>query len=278
MDPMAPFNNWIDRTLSAMKSVMSAQLFERVESGINSLARFATPLSGILGVLIILVIAIKMDSLQMFLVAFGWVFLLILLYYIGNKLQNTCHNTISNNPFTIASQGILDVLIVTYAVVGVAALIGGFYVAIKFSSITAVLTGAVVFLVTMYFIWILFHPHLVTTYVETSTSAGLDAIALLSLGSKMFLRTYKLLFGLLPSVGALLLLISLANAFGDPRDIFRGGFQGAAGFILVLTGLISPLLAYLGFLITYVLLDVLRTILLMGAAASRNTGSGPRSS
>jgi hypothetical protein len=207
---------------------------------------------------------------MLFIASFGWVICIVLLYYIGSKLQSTCQSTINNNRFSIASQELIDTLITVNCVCAIIFFIAGFYFSIKTSDFNPLIFGAIGSLVTIYFVWILLHPHLVTTYVESSTSAGLDAIALLSLGNKMFLRTNKLFFGLLPSIATFLLLNNLFKVFGDSSEILDGGIQGAVGFILIAVGLLSPLIAYAYFIFTYLILDVMRSILVMGSVNVEN--------
>ena len=273
MDPMALCNQFIDKTLVGIRNLLSAELFEKTEANINNLAKFATPVCALVGALIAIILAIKTDSLILFLASFGWIIFIILLYYIGSKLQNTCQSTINNNPFSIASQELVDTLIVVNCATAIIFFIAGFFISIKMSDVNPLVYGTVGSLVTIYFIWILLHPHLVTTYVESSTSAGLDAIAYLSLGNKMFLRTNKLLFGLLPSIAAILLIKSLFKVFGDANEVLNGGIQGAIGFIMIIVGLLSPLIAYLVFIFSYMILDVMRSILVMGSANGRNDGN-----
>lgn len=269
MDPMALFNGLIDRLLGNLKQWMTAQLFERTEAAIAGLAKFATPVAALLGALIGIILAIKVDSLGMFLVAFAWLFVVILLYYVGSKLQTTCESTIRNNPFSIASQELLDIFVVVTGVFAVLALFAGLYFSVKASSLYPFVLGVTGGFVLAYFAWLLMHPHLVTTYVESSSSAGMDAIAYFSLGNKMFLRTNKLLFGLLPTAAAVLLAQSLFKVFGSPGEVLHGGLQGVMGFLLLILGLLAPLAAYLIFIISYMLLDVMRAILVMGASVSK---------
>lgn len=268
MDPMTLCNRFIDRVLDGIRALLTVRLFEQIEMGINLLAKIFAPICALAGGLILIILAIKMDSLMLFLAAFGWIFLVVLVYYIGSKLQNTCQTTIRNNPISIASQELIDTTIAVYCVLALTSFIGGFYASIKLSEPYFLLAGVTVGALMIYSLWMLLHPELVSTYVESSSSAGLDAIAYLSLGNKMFLRTSKSLFGVLTTIAAFLLLNSLFKVFGKPEVLLEGGIQGALGFILLISGALAPLVAYMVFIITYMILDVMRSILLMGASSS----------
>ncbi|MFM1908251.1 MAG: hypothetical protein RLZZ591_1928 [Pseudomonadota bacterium] len=275
MDIMGICNHHIDGLVSKIRSMMTTGLFEKIEEGVVNLAKVSTPVAAIAGALIAFVIAIKGDSLAMFFGGFMWIVFVVLMYYTGCKLQKTCQNTINSNPFSIASQELLDVAIVVYALLAVFAIFSGIYISIKISEIDPMLYGLSGGGVMIYVVWILLNPNLVTTSVEPSSSAGMDAIAVFSLGNKIFLRTNKLLFGILPTLAALLLLNSLIEAFGDPFQIMDGGIKGAIGFVLLTVGLLSPLLAYTIFLVGYMFLDVMRAILVMGAKEGAVTRIAP---
>ena len=155
MDPMQLCNNFIDKTLAGIRGFLSAELFEKTEANINNLAKFATPICALVGALISIILAIKTDSLVLFLASFAWIFFVILLYYIGSKLQSTCQSTINNNPFSIASQDLIDTLIAVNCVGAIIFFIAGFYISIKTSDFDPLILGTVGSLVTIYFVWIL---------------------------------------------------------------------------------------------------------------------------
>jgi hypothetical protein len=72
------------------------------------------------------------------------------------------------------------------------------------------------------------------------------------------------LFGLLTVIGTVLLVQALFNSFGEPHEILSGGLQGVLGFVLVISGLLTPFLCYVAFVFSYMLLDVFRALLGLG--------------
>ena len=109
---MESCNKYIDHKLDQLRHVLTVGLFEKVEKFFIVIAEIATPLAAVLGSLIALVLAIKTDSLQIFLASFAWVFILVVCYYIGGKLQNACQKTLDSNPSSIGNQEYLDVVTV----------------------------------------------------------------------------------------------------------------------------------------------------------------------
>ncbi len=258
---MASSNKFIDQKLDQLRHILTIGLFEKVEKFFIVVAEIATPLAAVLGSLIALVLAIKTDSLQIFLASFAWVFTLVICYYIGGKLQNACHKTLESNPSSIGNQEYLDVVTVLNLIGAAASLLAGIYFAVKFSYLQAFVIGFGIALLLTYSAWLTLQPALLTTYVQESSSAGLDAIAILILANKIYLRSNKIIFGLLTAIGTVLLVQALFNSFGEPYEILMGGFQGLLGFILVIAGLTAPFACYVLFVFSYMLLDVMRSML-----------------
>ena len=261
---MESCNQYIDHKLDQLRHILTVGLFEKVEKFFIVVAEIATPLAAVLGSLIALVLAIKTDSLQIFLASFAWVFTLVICYYIGGKLQNACQKTLESNPSSIGNQEYLDVVTVLNLIGAATSLLAGIYFAVKFSYLQAFVIGLGVALLLIYSAWLTLQPELLTTYVQESSSAGLDAIAILVLANKIYLRSNKIIFGLLTAIGTVLLVQALFNSFGEPYEILMGGFQGLLGFILVIAGLTAPFACYVLFVFSYMLLDVMRSMLGLG--------------
>jgi hypothetical protein len=261
---MESCNKFIDQKLKQLRHILTIGLLEKVEKSFIVVAEIATQLAAVLGSLIAVVLAIKTDSLQIFLASFAWVFTLIICYYIGGKLQNACHKTLESNPSSIGNQEYLDVVTVLNLIGAAASLLAGIYFAVKFSHLEAFVIGFGIALLLTYSAWLTLQPALLTTYVQESSSAGLDAIAILVLANKIYLRSNKIIFGLLTAIGTVLLVQALFNSFGEPYEILMGGFQGLLGFILVIAGLTAPFACYILFVFSYMLLDVMRSILGLG--------------
>ncbi len=261
---MESCNKFIDQKLDQLRHILTIGLFEKVEKFFIVVAEIATPLAAVLGSLIALVLAIKTDSLQIFLTSFAWIFTLVICYYIGGKLQNACHKTLESNPSSIGNQEYLDVVTVLNLIGAAASLLAGVYFAVKFSYLQAFVIGFGIALLLTYSAWLTLQPALLTTYVQESSSAGLDAIAILVLANKIYLRSNKIIFGLLTAIGTVLLVQALFNSFGEPYEILMGGFQGLLGFILVIAGLTAPFACYVLFVFSYMLLDVMRSMLGLG--------------
>lgn len=272
MNPMESLILEIDRQIGRLRSAMTESVFISIERFFLLLAGLATPAAGAVGLAIVVVSAIKLDSLVVLLGGIGWLFALVLTYYMGSKARGLCLTTIRNNPSSVASQELIDVAAFTALTTCLALLGAGTYFSIKFSSLwlfSGTLAGSAYL---VYVVWILLNPSLISTQVEGSASAGLDGISNIVMGYKIYLRLSTIIFGLLPTLGTVLLINSLFTAFGDPEEIVSGGLSGLAGFILVPSGLFAPWFIYVTFLFTYLFFDVMRSILLLGRGDPGSTG------
>ena len=264
---MEQVNRVIDLGIRRLRSILTVTAFEAIERIVMGMANIGTLLAGVLGSLIALVLAVKMDSLSIFLGAFGWVLLLVILFYIGSKARTICATTLRNNPSGLASQELLDISIFITLIFCMGSALAGLYFAIKLSSLNILLIGLGGSVIMIYFLWLVLHPQLITTQVEGSSTAGIDGISYFVLGYKMYLRLSTILFGLLPFIGALLLFNTLFRTFGSSEELLTEGPTALLGFILVLSGLLSPWFIYLTFMLVYLIFDVLRAILLLGRHA-----------
>jgi hypothetical protein len=258
----------IDRQIARLRLALTESVVLSIEGFFFWVAGMATPVAGVVGLVISLVVAIRMDSLAIFLSGFAWLVALLFLYYMGSKARTLCLTTIRNNPSSVAGQAFLDIAVVTVLTVCVASLAAGTYLSVRFSTLWYLATALGVVAFLLYTVGILLNPRLISTEVEASTSAGLDGISNIVMGYKIYLRLSTILFGLLPMLGGLLLIASLSKAFGEPDEILGSGIAGLAGFIVVLSGLAAPWFIYITFVFTYLFFDVLRSILLLGRSVA----------
>lgn len=265
---MQPAVDLIDAFLKKLRSAFSATQFRSMEHHLGLLGGLATPAGILLGFALFVVLAIKMDSFVIFLAGVAWILVGLVAYYVGSKLQTACSLAIHNNPSNIANREYLDVIALVNLITASCGLLGGGYLAIKGNVMLPLWIGLGIALVLYYMAWLALQPQLISTYVQNSSSAGMDAIAILVLTNKMYLRANKVFFSLIPLVGAILLGISVRKAFGAPEEFVSGGMAAAAGWITFLVGLISPLLCYVLFIFSYLTLDVMRSILMLSASTT----------
>lgn len=259
-------NNFIfkvDDFLLNTRKILTILLFEKMERFFMQVAGFCTPISAIFGSLIIFVLAIKQDSLQVFLFAFLWMPLVFLCYYIGFKMQSACAKTLINNPSTIANQEVLDVFAVVGIIIAISSVSAGFFYAIKFSSFNIFLLSIMVAVLQIYSAWIALQPTLIATNIQETSTGGMDLVAILAMGNKIYLRLANLIMGVSAAVGMIILLYSFYLVLFKTEEFAIGDVWSIVGFITVVGGLLAPYLIYIFFIFVYLILDILKSILMM---------------
>jgi hypothetical protein len=251
----------MDKSLKDIKCIMSISSFKRFENILTVVSDVCTPISAVIGTLIFLTFAIKTDSLQIFVVAFAWAPLLAVLYFIAIKMKKACRKTLKNNPSSIASQEFLDVLTVIYLVLSVAVLFAALFYSVKVNSWFVLGYGMAAFFGLVYAAWLMAQPALITTNILQRSTGGTDAIAILVMGSKIYLRSVNLVVGLASLVGLVLLANTFYEILVDPNNLYVNGLWSLLSFFVILIGLLSPLIIYVTFVLGYLVLDVLRSIL-----------------
>ena len=262
MNIMLKITQLIDAMLDKGRTVLTVDLFKYIENLFVNAAGFAAMAASALGALIIIIVAIRTDSLSLFLSAPIWVIVVTLSYYIGEKILQSCIKSIKNNPSSLGSRDVLDVLAVFTAIAAISSLLIGAFIAVKASSSSLFFIGLGGSIIFTYACWIYLNPNILSTEIKANASAGDEAIAYAAFFHKFYLRLAKIFFGMLPLIGALMLIGTLGQSFGDnPHALVYGGVTAAIGFPLILGGLLAPLGLYILFIFSYIWIDVLRSIL-----------------
>lgn len=272
MNLMAGPNRIIDGMLDAFRGALSDSWYETTSRWFLIAASFAAPALAVLGLLAAVVQAIRADSFIIFTFGVGWALIVAVGYYIGEKFTAVCETAIGNNPSTISNKTYLDVSALIAIIALIAALVTGIFSAIKLSMIAPLVTGIFTAIAMLYLICLLLRPALINVAVTETSTAGEDALSIFVLVSKMLTKLAPIAFGALTVAGALYLLVTTVNMIEDGYGgIFGYGLQSVAGIGVFLYGLLYPLIAYLVFIFTYLLVDIARAILVLPRKLDRTS-------
>lgn len=132
---------------------------------------------------------------------------------------------------------------------------------IQGAGIRFVLFGAALFILLELFAIVAFNPETVSTETGGKHSAGQEAIGIIVLFIKGFMRLVPILFGIGIVAGLVLLAIDAFGIFGSEYRLLAGWRRALyTGRIIVVSGLV-PFLSYVGFVVAYLAVDVVRAIL-----------------
>ena len=218
--------------------------------------------------------AIKFNSFAFFLTGLCFVAALAVAQFAAMRFLGAATRAIANTPSQISSPAFLECTGLLVLLFSVGTLIGGVITSIQVSSMIPLLPALFISAVMMYLGAVSLHPQLVNVEAGLN-SAGEEAIGLLSFFYKTGLKLTPLFFGLLAVAGSLAIVASffeagqsLAGVIGSVLQLvplplaIPSGFVGSA---VVLLAALLPLAAYFLFLLSYLVIDVLRAVLCVPA-------------
>ena len=97
MNVMTASNRLIDSLIVSVRGQLTAELFQKIEALALKLAEYAVPAGALLGFIIGVVGAIKLDSFFIFASGIVWVALVAVCYYIGHGFTERCRHAIANS-------------------------------------------------------------------------------------------------------------------------------------------------------------------------------------
>jgi hypothetical protein len=214
-----------------------------------------------LGILFSLAVAIRLDSFSAFLYGAAWVAVVLIVQYVAHRFAAAGETLIANNPSALSSKAFLDCLGLLAVLAGLIAVALGAIRSIQGAGLRFVLVGGGLFVLLELFAVIVFNPETVSTETGGKTSAGQEAIGIIVLFVKGVMRLVPILFGVGVVAGLVLLAVDAFGVFGSEYRLVASWRQGLRTARLVVASGLAPLLSYVGFVVAYLAVDVVRAIL-----------------
>jgi hypothetical protein len=175
---------------------------------------------------------------------------------------------IATSPTRLNSKSFLE-CVGLFAVLGAATLlIGGVITAIRADSFLPIIPAALIAAFLTYLGLVALHPGEVNVNLEPGASAGEEAISVFSFFSKAGLKLTPLFFCLFAMLGAIATIFSMSERGATaseqmlsflPIPLGSATVVGASvGTAVLLFGFLLPVLNYLAFLLSYLVIDLLR--------------------
>jgi hypothetical protein len=267
MNLMAIPEQIIGMVIILFRRLLGVSDFNSQEAYFESLASWAAPLAAVIGLLLGVIAAIKLDSFVAFMAGLAWVLLICVGYHIGKQFLVSCKRLIANNPSSISSIAILE----SAGLIGILVLFGiiisSLDMAVELSNLSPVFDGFFAACATLYYISFMLNPQLISTTVKEHATAGDDAISIMVIFYKCAVKVAPIAFG----TGLILGSIQLAEAAykilsGEISEVLisevlGGGVQSISGLNMVLGGLFYPLLISVSFCFFYLFADLCKAIL-----------------
>jgi hypothetical protein len=256
--------------LGKIAQILNPSLIDLTLSSSKKGGHYAVLAGGALTLVYAIYAAIRQNSFGVFATGVGMVVALAVAQYAAIRFLGASDNIIASTPSRVSSSAFLDCVGVLAILAAVAIVLGGIASSIVARTavplIPAVIMGAILTCGGA----VALHPRTVNVSAGETTTAGEEAIGLLSFFFKNALKLVPLFFVLLSAAGALTLLLSFFDGGASasaaqgiinsvPMPIPVGA--GLSGSALVLMGCLVPIFSYFVFLLQYLIVDVLRAIL-----------------
>lgn len=247
--------------LGRISAIMDEKRFHSLASLATRLGNWAVLVASVLALFLGLVLAIKMEGFQPLLSAIGFVLLLSVLHFSAVKFLDSGKQLIDASPTQVSTDAFPRSVALISFVGAIVLLVGSITTAIQLDSMKVFLQAVPAFFVLLFLVWLAINPELTGTKVAPTDSAGDEAIAIVSFFMKALLRMVPILFGVLTIWGGVVLLVATVQSFGSDFAAMKGMRTGLFGGMVLLWGTGLPFAAFLGFVVYYLIIDVIRSIL-----------------
>ncbi len=251
------FSDLLEKFVGIMGKLLSAKLFNFLKKWILLVGQWAfygasgiALLSGIIG-------AIRLKSANVFFTSLAFAIGFFVVQYVGNKFLYAGDVLIEKNPTRMSSAAFLDSFALLAIISGAGILLYGIYFAIKIPSFEPLLFGIVGFVLLWFLAFVLINPDEISVKVVKDTTAGQEAIGIITLFIKSIMKIVPIIFGVGIIYGAVSMLIHMFGLFKTIPNFFNIFIDMKN---VVFAGLL-PLVAYLGFILAFLFIDITRAIL-----------------
>ena len=260
--------SFIGELLGRARALLSIPRLTALFSRANSVGQILVLAGAALALIYGVIYAIKYDSFEIFLYGLGSVLLLAVLQFVAKRLLDACAAILKTSPTRVASVAVLECFALLLLLGAIGAFVLGIVSSIRSESLPPLIPALLIVVVLTAAAGIALHPALANVE-EAPASAGEEALGLISFCAKTTLALQPLLFCVYAAVGVIAVILSIFGQdthFAEALFVFvpfdiSVGTGGPLGVIILSTACFFPLIAYLYFLLSYLMIDVLRAIL-----------------
>lgn len=247
---------WGDGLLSSATRILSADRFVAAETRIEKAGHYALILSAALGLLYGISGAIKWNQLSVALAGLAWVLCVGVAQYVAFKFLSTIKGLIKNSGSRLSSTAVPTCLALWSLLLGLVTFAGLTYAAIRTDSFMTFGKGVALFATCELVAWLCLNPSLVNINILPVSSAGEEALGLYTFVWKAVLRLVPVAFGIGLIAGDLEMIVSIVQLFQN-----QGNSVWAPPTRTILFFAALPLVGYLLFVASYLVLDCIRAVL-----------------
>lgn len=262
--------------IERVPAVLKSERFERIADGVTTAGHWALLLVAVLGLVIELVGASSYGGSAL-LWGIGWLIVLPLLQYTAVQFMGATRSMVTSNPTTLGSEAFLRCYALVALVAAIVSLIGAVVRGVDVGSFQVFLSGLGVTALWLATAWLALNPSLLGIRINRQSRAGEEAIGVLSFFVKSAVRIVPIFYGVTMVVAAIQAIVLLLGMIGDSStELMMAVSRAEFAAPLVIAAALSPFLAYVGFVLYFLAIDLMRGILSIpgGLAGGGRAGGG----
>jgi len=214
-----------------------------------------------LGLLFAFIYAIRVNDFFAFLYGIAWFLLVFVVQYTAHKFSDAGEVLIENNPTRLSSKAFLDCVAFLFLIGGLVLFIVALIGLIQTGDLQMFLGGLAIAVFFEFVALISFHYSTITVEVVKESTAGQEAIGIITFFLKALLKLVPVVFGVGIVIGTVMLFINSFGLFGNEMRIANAWITGnMTASQILLIGLL-PFISYVVFVLYYLVIDIIRAIL-----------------
>lgn len=260
--------------LDGLTAALKADRFEGLTDGAITAGHWGLLAVAVLGFLIQLV-GTAVHGFSAFVVGVGWLVALPLLQYVAVQFLDTTRSMVATNGTPLGSQAFLRAYALVALVAGIVSLVLALGRGIDAGSLQVFLYGLGMAALCLATAWLALNPSLLGIRVNARTNAGEEAIGVLSFFVKTGVRLVPIFYGVAFVVGAVHGLLVLLGMVGDSQfQLAQAVMRAEMSAPLLIWAALSPLVAYVGFVVFFLAIDLMQAILSIPGSVGGGSGGG----
>ena len=254
----------LELVLDWFQDFLDEAAFDTHARWLRVLGHYGLLASAGLGFVFAIVYSLKANTFVTFLAGRGWIVLLLVLQYTAVKFSKAGETLLESSPTRMGSEAFLRSYALVNLVLGILGSLALIASAIGSGNLGLFWNALIVLAACSYTASVTLNHHSLSITLSRGVSTGEEAIGVLAFFAKTFLKLVPIYFGVGILLGTLNLLFGLVNLVRGGERVFlaMGNFMTAATLTVVAAAL--PFLSYILYLVYYLLVDLIRSVLQRG--------------
>jgi len=258
--------------LDCVPGVLKARHFDDIVDRVTVAGHWSLLAVAVLGLVVELVAAVSYNG-SAILWGVGWLVALPLLQYTAVQFLGVTRDLVQSNRTQLGSEAFLRCYALVALVAAILIFVGSIVWAVDAGRLQVFLFGLAFTALSVATAWLALNPSLLSISVNRGSSAGEEALGILSFFVKTGVRLVPIFYGVTLLVGAVYGVLLLLGMIGDTKIELIGAVGRAElSAPILLWAALSPFLAYVAFVFYFLVIDLLRGILSIPGAMAGDRG------